>query len=130
MKKHLAFSGRSKKDEEKIIYMSKKNKLYLIKNNIIIYLINNSELDLKSLQVCEGGVFMKNKELRFKPLGDLWDFDYKCIPLYNRIPEDLFSKQELENIRDLFIKYFNDTYNIKLKCKFVSMDDLTKMMFK
>ena len=126
--KHLAFSGRGKKNEEKIINMSKNNDLNLIKNKIINYLKNNSELDLEPLQVCEGVVFMNNKELRFKTCG-LWDFDYKCIPLYNRIPEDLFSKQELENIIDLIIKHFNDEHNIKLKCKFVSLDDLTKRMF-
>ena len=75
--KHLAFSGRGKKDEEKIINMSKNNNLNLIKNEITNYLINNSELDLEPLQVCEGGVFMNNKELRFKPPSDFWDFDYK-----------------------------------------------------
>lgn len=126
-KKHLAFTGRGKKDEEKIIHMLEYNDINFIKNSIINYIINTSELDLNLLQVCEGGVSMNNKELRFH-ISKLWEYDYKCIPLYNR-NEDLFSKQELENIRDLIINYFDDSYNIKLKCKFVSLDDLTKRMF-
>ena len=34
---------------------------------------------------------MNNKQPRFKTCG-LWDFDYKCIPLYNRIPKNLLNK--------------------------------------
>lgn len=129
-KRHLFIQPRGKRQEEKLLNLIDKDGTLDIKQNIIDFIVENSELDLKSLDVREFGLYMNNKEIRFHPPDIIWHNDYKGIPLYNRITENLFTKQELENIRDLFIQYFNESHNISLKCKFVSIDDLIKIPFK
>lgn len=126
-KNHLLIQPKRNKDSERFINILNN---YNIKNEIIDYVLQYTNLNLSPLQVCEGGFTINNKELRFRPPNDLWDYNYKGVPLYNRLSEHLFTRKELENIKDLIIMYFDNMYNIKLKSKFVSMKDLRKLYLK
>jgi hypothetical protein len=126
-KNHLLIQPKRNKESERFINILNNNN---IKNEIIKYVLQYNNLNLSPLQVCEGGFTINNKELRFRPSNYLWDYDYKGVPLYNRISENLFTRQELENIKYLIIMYFDNMHDIKLKSKFVSMKDLNNIMFK
>ena len=64
----------------------------------------------------ESGYKNDNKVVRYRAQG-IWDYDYKCIPLYNRNSEIPFSDEELKDIGETIINYFKDNYDFKLILK-------------
>ena len=60
-KKHLFIQPRGQRQEEKLLNLINNNETFLIKRQIIDFIVENSELDLKSLQVSEFGLYMNNK---------------------------------------------------------------------
>ena len=64
----------------------------------------------------ESGYKNDNKVIRYRAQG-IWDYGYKCIPLYNRNSENPFRDEELTSIGKTIINYFNDNYDFKLILK-------------
>jgi hypothetical protein len=69
----------------------------------------------------ESGYKNDNKVVRYRAQG-IWDYDYKCIPLYNRNSENPFSDQALRRISATIINYFRINYDFRLILKLKTRD--------
>ena len=117
MNKHIFLSPDKRQNADKIKEFIKKleNEQLNIKRGLDDYVLQ--QLPNLELEHCsESGYKNDNKVVRYRAQG-IWDYDYKCIPLYNRNSENPFRDEELTSIGKTIINYFKDNYDFKLILK-------------